>query len=757
MNNKIEQFRFSFKEYSNGKKTLVILAFLFVLLLGFFLMTIFLAYLFKPWFKNYNGSIIEFAFTNKFVFFMSVVFFIMTVGTIVVSMFGLEKQNNPIATDERGVSYMKNATHGSARWMNKKETEKTYYVGNIKDTTTTIYGQLSDKGQKVVGKHPGVKREAEQNVLIIGSPGTGKSFGFVRTEIIQTVLRHESGVFTDPKGEMYSSTAQFVRDSGAKICVFDLQEPEYSDFWNCLGETIDDETERLDDTRLNEFVDIFMRNTSSGGKSEEEFWFTSAMNLLKACIGYCAWRREKEILVGYKDLYKNISPNGNNKAGLIAEQMAGKDVSFKWCKDQIRKMARATNRNMAEINKKIEEIEKNAPRYDIGEVFDSVRKFNENEDAFKVIQDDHPAKIAYDIFVSNSAESVRGSILQGLQVRMQIFSDAKIKNVLSHDGIDLRKINSEQTIVYVIMNDKSDATKAISSLFFSFLLKDAQENWDREQMKCNSDKPEDNPCLSVSVLLDEFFSIGIIGGNPNRFAITMSTARSRCLHIAIIIQSYPQIQTLYGIDNAQTIQTCCSTIIFLGCNDPETSSFISNLCGDATVQSESHKEMNGLLGAVQQAEVGYNSSASQRRLLTPDEVRRWKNKVLVIRRGELPLKLNFFPWIQHPCYLQGKMPKASIYADMEPLSTRLNSLTYEDNDDLYQNISKEKEIKVNRVSGEVVEVPKKEPVLTSKLEEKPKKVKPIETVKRNGKKVERFEDFIEAEFVRKDKSDIFDL
>lgn len=732
MSERIEKFRFNFSTYSLGKKALVILAFLFGLVLLFFLINLFTAYLFKPWYKEFNGPI-SVLMNKGFVKLTTISFFILIVGTIVVSLLSLNKQNSPESTDDRGVTFMKKGTHGSARWMNKKEAEKTYYVGNIKDTTTTIYGQLSDKGQKVVGKSPNIKRDVEQNCLIIGSPGTGKSYGFVRTEIIQTILRKESGCFTDPKGEMYASTSSFARNSGAKIYVFNLQEPEYSDFWNCLKETLNSETERLDDTRLNEFADIFMRNSSSGGKSEEEFWFTSAMNLLKAAIGYCAWRRETFILSGYNDLYRKIAPKNNDKTRYISEQMMGKDVSFKWCKSQIRKVAKATNYDLKEIEKEIEELENNAPRYDIGQVFDVVRKFKNIEEDFGVMPDDHPAKVAYDIFVSNSTESVRGSILQGLQVRMQIFSDTKIKNVLSHDGIDLKKINSEQTIIYVIMNDKSDATKAISSLFFSFLLKDTQENWDKEQMKCDSDNADDNPCLSVSVLLDEFFSIGIIGGNPNRFAITMSTARSRCIHISIVIQSYPQIETLYGKSNAQTIQTCCSTVIFLGCNDPETSKFISELSGEATVQNEKHRERNGLLGSVEQAESGYDSSTSSRKLLTPDEVRRWNNKVLVMKRGSYPLKLNFFPWKQHPSYIQGDLPKASIYDDILPLSVRLNSIMFEDNDDVYDEISKERRKNITVVKGEVVD------------DEKPEMV------------VERIEDYIDAEFVQKDRPEIYDL
>ena len=52
-----------------------------------------------------------------------------------------------------------------------------------------------------------------------------------------------------------------------------------------------------------------------------------------------------------------------------------------------------------------------------------------------------------------------------------------------------------------------------------------------------------NPTLGVTVMLEEFFSVGVIGGNPETFGMYMSTARSRKLYIKVIIQYYTQLHT----------------------------------------------------------------------------------------------------------------------------------------------------------------------------------------------------------------------
>lgn len=58
------------------------------------------------------------------------------------------------------------------------------------------------------------------NMLVIGAPGTGKSWGFVRPMIFQCVKRRESMILTDPKAELYESTAGYLADMGYEVRVF---------------------------------------------------------------------------------------------------------------------------------------------------------------------------------------------------------------------------------------------------------------------------------------------------------------------------------------------------------------------------------------------------------------------------------------------------------------------------------------------------------------------------------------------------------
>ena len=64
------------------------------------------------------------------------------------------------------------------------------------------------------------------SLLVVGAPGTGKSWGFVRPFVFQCVKRRESIVLTDPKNELYESMAGYLADQGYEVRVFNLLDME---------------------------------------------------------------------------------------------------------------------------------------------------------------------------------------------------------------------------------------------------------------------------------------------------------------------------------------------------------------------------------------------------------------------------------------------------------------------------------------------------------------------------------------------------
>jgi type IV secretory pathway TraG/TraD family ATPase VirD4 len=602
-------------------------------------------------------------------------------GLLTYLLFIESLHNQIIATDEeRGLHFLKDETGGGSRWMPKNEIPEVFYVGNVKNTTSTIYGQLTEKGENVVAwKKKEHGASGNRNDIIIASMGSGKTFTYVYNELIQTILRGDSFVVMDPKGECFQNLFKFCQSRGVDVHVLNMDKPKYSEFWDCLQETINPKTERLDGTRLNEFVSIYMENTYDAG-TKKDFWYDSALNLTKAVIGYTAYVREMEIIDGFIDLYKEIT--GASVDNRIIYRMQNSMCSFVWCKEKILEAARQNGYDEEYVRNLLHDIQYKLPtnEYNLGVVVDKLLSFAEISSDLEEIATWHPASVAYRMYMTNDTEQVRKSALQGAQMRFSIFSDNDLKEALSHPGINISNINQKQTAFFVIMSDKTNTTKPFVSLFTSFLFKDAMETYDENgQIYAALGKP--NPTLGVTVMLEEFFSVGVIGGNPETFGMYMSTARSRKLYIKVIIQYYTQLEALYGENIKHAIQGGCSTLLYLGGNDPETCKFISFFTGTATILSETHRERSRLLMHARPLDDQTSVSGKSRPLLTEDDARRWKGRTLIIKQGEYPLPVNPFPWTDHWVCREGLikmdengnvMPESimSLFDYLEPIEIR---------------------------------------------------------------------------------------
>ena len=153
----------------------------------------------------------------------------------------------------------------------------------------------------------------------------------------------------------------------------------------------------------------------------------------------------------------------------------------------------------------------------------------------------------------------------------------------------------------------------------------------------------------------------------------MSNSRKRHIYISIILQVYSQLAALYGEEIGNVIQGGCDTLLYLGGNDPSTCKFISEfISGEATILSEMHRKPGGFSDAI----INTDSTLRQdkRFLLTQQEARAWKDKVLVAKRGELPLKLDPFPWIEHPVYRHGLIRPQSVFSSVQKVADKINEL-----------------------------------------------------------------------------------
>ena len=176
---------------------------------------------------------------------------------------------------ERGIELLPEGTHGTSGWMNKKEMTEVLDRGPLDELKETLFGKL-DTGEYVSLRY---LRGMNKNIMIYGSPGTGKSRGFVMPFAMQAVKRGESLIMVDPKAEFYEMYSEFFRENGYTVAAYNLLDLVASDGWNCVAETANDPN------LVQNVAEIVIRNTSSESE-KEDFWAKAEKNLLMALLHY---------------------------------------------------------------------------------------------------------------------------------------------------------------------------------------------------------------------------------------------------------------------------------------------------------------------------------------------------------------------------------------------------------------------------------------------------------------------------------------
>lgn len=543
--------------------------------------------------------------------------------------------------DDRGMITSNAGTYGTAEWMSEAEAKQVYEVGPVEKVTGTILGQFTQEGEEVIALP--FEPTGNRNLILIGPPGSGKSFGYVRTAVFQSIVRGESVVVTDPKGEIHNDMRKLLEANGYKVKVFNLINLDLSNAWDCVQEIYDPITGNIDDQRVITFCKTVITNTG-GGAGGDPFWESSEENLFRVAVSYCAFMRETTLIKIYERRTKELL----TQLPFITEEDGDKLIEIVKNPESAmfdrRKVVEYLAENFygkEEGNKKLQSWEDDAPTCNISDIYNALlhNDINSWEDNFKNVPLNHPAASAWAVF-KGMGERVQPNIVGGLNTRLQLFMTYKVRRVISNDDIRLANIGAEKTALFLIISDDNASMQLLSSLLLSFLFKDLKEAFDAVGGEGR---------IPVNVVADELANTGVW---PN-FEKTIATARSRKIAVSLILQSLPQLTQLYGEENAETIIGCCNTMLVLGCNDKYTAEYISDKSGIVTIRaksvSDSRASTIGLRGAMQ----GYSLSEGdgKRNLMNPDEVQHLgKEEILIMTNGQNLLKAKRFGFIHHPLF-----------------------------------------------------------------------------------------------------------
>lgn len=590
--------------------------------------------------------------------------------------------------DDRGVATSMAGTYGTARWMNETEAKKVYEVGPVENVTGTILGQFTQDGEEVIALP--FEPTGNRNLILIGPPGSGKSFGYVRTAVFQSIVRGESVVVTDPKGEIHNDMRKLLESRGYKVKVFNLINLDLSNAWDCVQEIYDPITGNIDDQRVITFCKTVIANTGGGANSKgDPFWESSEENLFRVAVSYCAYIREKSLIEIYerraKELLTQLPYITQEDEQSLIEIVKNPESAMVDRRRVVEYLAHSFYGD-EEGDRKLSEWEEDAPTCNISDIYDALlhNDLDKWEANFKYVPLSHPAASAWAVF-KGMGERVQPNIVGGLNTRLQLFMTYKVRRVISNDDIRLANLGAEKTALFLIISDDNASMQLLSSLLLSFLFKDLKEAFDAVGGEGR---------IPVNVVADELANTGVW---PN-FEKTIATARSRKIAVSLILQSLPQLTQLYGEENAETIIGCCNTMLVLGCNDKYTAEYISDKSGIVTIRAKSVSDTRASSAGNRGVMQGYSLSEGdgKRNLVNPDEVQHLdEEQILIMTNGQNMLEAKRFGFIHHPLFndphfVPTKWAELPKTADLYPNARKHDAI--ESRESSFGDIQRQKEI-----------------------------------------------------------------
>ena len=581
---------------------------------------------------------------------------------------------------------------GDMQWQNIKKFNKEFAEPKGGDEPADPPENSADAGNMILSERVRYSLEPKGTntyscALIVGATGSGKSFTYVKPNILQM---NSNYIVTDPKGELAASCGKALMSHGYDVKIFNVSEAQYSCRYNpfryiyCPQDVVT-------------LVDTFIKNTDDpdSGGGDDQFFSLAVQNFFTMIFYY---------------IYTCCPP----------EKQTFKTVYEMY-------------------------LEADEPETKPGQQAE-VTSFDEKFLALIEKDPSNPSLPCYQTFKKGTAKT-KQSILISAGVRLGFMSTPEIANLLSGDDLHLETIADRKSALFAIIPAEKKDFNFLSAMMFtqlfnvlyrygnvinekSWLLskgstvalrsepfiagtkteKDAKQHLiemqqkyihavledDNEMMEKDPKykeaflTPDENgfiawPCCRlvytdqngvrevleefksrkaaeivldaakngkihkgkktlachVRFILDEFFNIGKL---PN-FDTMIATFRSLRISADIIVQSVAQLKEMYD-DKQGKIMSNCSITILLGANDLDDCKLFSELIGQTTVQSESlNIDRKGII----QGSSGGSLSENAESLLRPENIRTMpKDECLIIVNTSKPIRDKKYTALSHP-------------------------------------------------------------------------------------------------------------
>ena len=549
-----------------------------------------------------------------------------------------------------GLKQVKGSNLENSRWMSGKEKKSLFHyysyseLANVEKDGIPVGASIQRKDKDME-----VGFNAPCHSIIIGSTGSGKTTTFV-SPMIQLLGATKAGssmVITDPKGELFMLHSKYLHDRGYDVKVIDLRDAYSSYRWNPLDVIWDNfeiyknahtlafkRTDNIETSGL-KIVDGD-KHVLSGLKEWYEFEG-------KAYVDY--QRLLSAVKVYKKKIYDEVYEDLNDLVTVLIPVENEKDPLWE-------KGARSIT--LAVLLAMLEDSldDKNQMTKEKFNFFNLAKILQNSNGDYQALRDyfkgRSPLSRAYSLSkqVCDAASSTRASYMSIVYDKLMMFNDIGVCSLTSASDFTATALAEHPTALFLKIPDEKDTRHNLAAIFilniYKTLIKVASANEGLTLPR------------NVYFIMDEFGNMPKI----SKFDKFITVGRSRKIWFTMIVQSYAQLNNVYGDNVADIIKGNCGIKMFIGSNDMETCKEYSELCGNITVATTS-------TSGTAHSETNYSTSYQTRPLIYPSELQRLNRPGdighgIIVTFGNYPLKTYFTPSFKVSLYQFGEMDSSEL-------------------------------------------------------------------------------------------------
>ncbi len=402
----------------------------------------------------------------------------------------------------------------------------------------------------------------EHHVGVIAATRQGKTSSYVIPTIVSFAKQKtkRSMIIADPKGELYRSTSQTLRDEGYEVLLINLRDYKHSECWNPLTEIYRKYRRAIDlpdEVRAVQTADGF-KNIFFDKVYEDQ-------RELDGNISYESRMLLDEVDNDITNLAETVAPTRDTVPDPYWDTSARNATrGFLWA------MLEDSDPNKRD-NRITEETFSFNTLLNIKSSFGNIASDGDFMDYGYFTDRNSDTSRAYQLVKSpllDNAGRTRGCIVANLDASLSLFYNAAIRTVTSCNSFDMSILTGERPVaVYIDFRDELKTHYQFISMFvqaaYAYLIEYAN--------KKQSGKLD----VPFYFILDEF------GNFPKilNFDTVISACGGRNIYFILVLQSYAQLRNIYQSDVADIIRDNLNVHVFFGSNNPSTLDEFSKECG----------------------------------------------------------------------------------------------------------------------------------------------------------------------------------